>query len=79
MQLPEIKHLYNALVDCILNDSVTITEIHECLLNAINEQEVYYAEQLQRVQTIKKLITNSVNPSSDYHEKMSNQKTVPNY
>ena len=73
MKLPELNNLYNAFADCLLNDNVSPTEIYECLIEAIEEQEKYFQEQLQRVQDVKNLISNNVPKDSilKYFEEMA--------
>lgn len=62
MKLPELNNLYNAFADCLVDDRVSPTEIYECLLEAIEEQENHFNEQLQRTQDVKKLLQRGDNP-----------------
>jgi hypothetical protein len=54
-----IEHLSRAFSDCLLEDDNSPSEIYDCLMNVILEEETYFQRQLKRVQDLKQMLENS--------------------
>ena len=69
--IPELQNLKEAFSECLLNDTITTTQIYDALISAIEEDEKYFQSQLNRIKQVRNLM-GSTQYSYDFYDKLSN-------
>lgn len=69
--IPELQRLKESLSECLLNDSITTTQIYDALISAIEEDEKYFQSQLNRIKQVRNLM-GSTQYSYDFYDQLKN-------